>query len=352
MANKAAFLMTDGGAFNGKTVVGLGIPKVAKIWYEVQTHLFTSASDYQNLYDCLQQACADLVGTAGITTADCRQVKNALDAAETGQQPELCAVGEATVCTTGQSPVSLFFDDLESGSDHWTSNAAIGDDLWYRAHEYATSGRYSLWGDDPSTRNDHAVTMLNDISLPAGSNAYLHCRHAYDPEASDASLYDGAVVEYGTDGGCTWRDAGAFFTENSDNGSVSGAYDNPLAGRRAFGGQSYGYVSSRLDLGSLAGQRALSLPRWVGHIGRRPWLVHRRRAYLHLLQRYTQQPGRDQRAGPGHARLGRVLQPRRLRDQRERLASAGLPRRGHPGRNIRLPDLNPVIRGLRRAARR
>ena len=35
--NKAAFLMTDGGTFNGKTVVGLGIDKVAKIYYEAQT---------------------------------------------------------------------------------------------------------------------------------------------------------------------------------------------------------------------------------------------------------------------------------------------------------------------------
>jgi len=281
VANKAAFLMTDGGAFNGKTVVGLGIPKVAKIWYEVQTHLFTSASDYQDLYDCLQQACADLVGTAGITAADCRQVKNALDAVEMGQQPELCAVGEALVCTTGRSPVSLFFDDLESGSDNWTSNAAIGDDLWYRAHEYATSGRYSLWGDDPSTRNDHAVTMLNDISLPAGSNAYLHFRHAYDLEAGDASLYDGAVVEYSTDGGSTWRDAGAFFTENGYNGSVSGAYDNSLAGRRAFGGQSYGYVSSRLDLGSLAGRHVRFRFR-VGSdtsVGGRGWYIDDVRIY-------------------------------------------------------------------------
>ena len=44
--NKAAYLMVDGGTFNGQAIAGLGIPKVAKIYYEVQTHLLTSGSDY------------------------------------------------------------------------------------------------------------------------------------------------------------------------------------------------------------------------------------------------------------------------------------------------------------------
>ena len=54
VANKAAYLMTDGGTFNGKTVTGLGITKAAKIWYKVNVDLLTSAGDYQNLYDALQ----------------------------------------------------------------------------------------------------------------------------------------------------------------------------------------------------------------------------------------------------------------------------------------------------------
>ena len=44
--NKAASLMVDGGTFNGQTITGLGVTKVAQIYYEVQTHLLTSASDY------------------------------------------------------------------------------------------------------------------------------------------------------------------------------------------------------------------------------------------------------------------------------------------------------------------
>jgi bacillolysin len=85
--NKAAYLMTDGDTFNGKSVTGLGIPKVAKIYYEVQTNLLTSASDYNDLYAALQQACTNLTGTSGITSSDCQGVKDAVDATEINLQP-------------------------------------------------------------------------------------------------------------------------------------------------------------------------------------------------------------------------------------------------------------------------
>ena len=72
--NKAAFLITDGGSFNGRTVTGLGAAKTARIYYEVETAMLTSASDYADLGSALPQACTNLVGTAGITAADCTEV--------------------------------------------------------------------------------------------------------------------------------------------------------------------------------------------------------------------------------------------------------------------------------------
>ena len=55
--NKAAYLMTDGDVFNGYTVNGLGLGKVADIYYEAQTNLLTSGSDYADLHTALNQAC-------------------------------------------------------------------------------------------------------------------------------------------------------------------------------------------------------------------------------------------------------------------------------------------------------
>ena len=74
--NKAVYLMTDGGTFNGKTVSPLGIAKVADIYYEVQSNMFVSGSDYADLYDLLYQACLNLVGSEGITPADCETRAN------------------------------------------------------------------------------------------------------------------------------------------------------------------------------------------------------------------------------------------------------------------------------------
>src|SRR5439155_26876159 len=116
--NKAAYLMVDGGTFNSQTITPLGITKVAKIYYEVQTHLLTSGSDYADLYDALYHACNNLVGISGILANDCQQVRNATIAVEMNLQPVLRFNPDAPVCTAGQSPTHIFFDDLESGAGH------------------------------------------------------------------------------------------------------------------------------------------------------------------------------------------------------------------------------------------
>ena len=54
--NKAAYLMVDGDTFNGQTITAMGIPKVADLYYEVQTNHLTSGSNYADLYDALIQA--------------------------------------------------------------------------------------------------------------------------------------------------------------------------------------------------------------------------------------------------------------------------------------------------------
>ena len=82
VGNKAAFLITDGGTFNGQTITGLGITKAAKVFYRVQTSLLTSNADYADLGDALYQACLNLVGTSGITSTDCTNVRKATIATE------------------------------------------------------------------------------------------------------------------------------------------------------------------------------------------------------------------------------------------------------------------------------
>ncbi|MCS7088866.1 MAG: M4 family metallopeptidase [Thermoflexales bacterium] len=259
VGNKAAFLMVDGGSFNGRNVTGIGIDKTAKIFYLVQAHLLTSASDYRDLYNALLTSCSLLIGTSGISSADCQQVRNALDAVEMNQQPSGCPAPRAPLCPPGQLPRYLFFDNLENpASGLWQSGAIQGVNEWYYPQPpdltYATSGTYNFWGYDQAYVGDYYIGMRSSVNLPAGSTPYLHFSHAYDFEASSTSFFDGGVVEYSTNNGATWSDAGSLFTHNGYNGVLSTSSQNPLGGRRAFSRVSNGYISSRLNLSSLAGQ--------------------------------------------------------------------------------------------------
>jgi hypothetical protein len=62
------------------------------------------------------------------------------------------------------------------------------------------------------------------------------------------------VLEYTTNNGSTWNDAGPLITNNGYNGTISNSFGNPLGGRSAFVSESNGYISSRVNLSSLAGQ--------------------------------------------------------------------------------------------------
>ncbi len=58
--NKLAYLLTDGDAFNGRGIFGMGVSRVADLMYEAQTNLLTSGSDYADLYTQLNQAAINL----------------------------------------------------------------------------------------------------------------------------------------------------------------------------------------------------------------------------------------------------------------------------------------------------
>lgn len=269
--NKAAYLLTDGGAFNGVTISGLGGDKVAQIYYEAAANLLLSASDYADLADALQQACTNLIGTRGVTAADCAQVTGVVQATEMSQQPHAVPAPAGPLCNSGL-PGTIFFDDLENPqSGNWSATTITGAQGWYypqNSHNiripngpkldstYPTSGIYNMWGDDPAKRNDSAIGMTFDRTLPP--NAYFRFNHAYGfddfTSSGNQTFYDGGVIEYSTNRGASWKDARDLITDNGYNGAITTDEDNPLKGRAAFVGQSNGYISSRLDLSTLAGQ--------------------------------------------------------------------------------------------------
>ena len=244
--NKAAFLITDGGSFNGQTVTALGLERAARLYYVVETQFLTSASDYADLGTALGQACDDLVGTFTFTAAHCVDVRDAVVATEMltndGSAPE------GPACPIAQSPAYVTLDDLESGTG-WTASALSGPSAWQFDSGYATSGDKMLYGADLAATSDSVMTRNAGILIPAG--AFLRFRHAYGFEDGTffEEYYDGGVIDYSTNNGATWNRLAADYT-----GTLSSAYGNPLGGQEAYGGESNGYVSESVPLTGLAGQ--------------------------------------------------------------------------------------------------
>jgi Zn-dependent metalloprotease len=257
IGNKAAYLIVDGDNFNGKTVTGIGITKTAKIYYEAQTKLLTEGSDYPDLYDSLQQACSNLIGTEGITNNDCQQVKNAVDSVKMNLQPSCASRNEAPICTSG-SPHDLFFDSVEDGGKNWYHASLTGYDAWGILENplFAVSGTKFIYGYNRDDQSDSFIRMKKDVLLPEKS--FLHFKH-YHKFDDSRSHFDGGVVEYSINGGNTWQDAGGLFTHNGYNGTIQSIYTteyykNPLQGSKGFVSDSYGLYSSRLNLNSLTGK--------------------------------------------------------------------------------------------------
>ncbi len=258
VTNRLAALLADGGTFNGRTVAGLGLAKAGRLFYDLDANWLTSASDFRDFHDALQASCAGLVGTAGISVADCNQVEDALLASETGLAEPCGGADDALVCPGGGPPALLYEADFENACAGWSGLVPDSGEEWYcGAWEpygpYATSGVTSLFGLESPAIADYAAGMTSDVPV-AGAGVYASFRHAHLLEqASMTTGYDGGVVEYSTDGGASWSDAGSLFAENGYNGTIDPHYGNPLGSRPAFIAVSRGYYSSRLDLSPLSG---------------------------------------------------------------------------------------------------
>ena len=261
--NKAVYLMVEGsaaepgGQFNGRTITGIGMTKVASIYYDVLTNYLGIASDYLDLYNALNQSCISLIGTNGITYDDCTQVANATEAVEMHLQPVADFNPGADVCPAGSVlGTTLFSDDFESGLTSWTVNITSGTP-WITGLNYTTSGsQFAFAPGSNTTAIDSALELTAPVAIPATGSHYLHFNHFFEFEFFNTDRIDGGVIEYSTDNGATWNDAGSLIDSGrAYNGTLNDLFmANPLYGRQAFTTVSHGYNSTRLDLSGFAGQ--------------------------------------------------------------------------------------------------
>jgi len=81
--NKLAYLMAEGGSFNGCTISGLGREKEERIIYMTLTKYLTSSSNFASLYQGIKSSCTELFGE---TSSECQNVDNAAKAVEIDQE--------------------------------------------------------------------------------------------------------------------------------------------------------------------------------------------------------------------------------------------------------------------------
>jgi Zn-dependent metalloprotease len=268
VGNKTAYLISQGGTFNGQTITGIdgadaALTKTARLYVDVIERL-SSGADYADLGSQLDQSCQDLLAAAvpGFTAADCTAVHKATVATELATAPTQAAppTDAPTTCPAGttkrvlldseSSPASKFAPfstgwSRESAAG--TSNATSGTDSWFALDP---------GGSSPSSASiqTNPLRSSSSIALPAGQQSFLSFANWYVLDYDANGYYDGGTVEVGVDGGVPmFGSTNGKPWVNGPNHVLASGSGNTAAGQPAFTGDSRGWSVSRLDLSTFAG---------------------------------------------------------------------------------------------------
>jgi bacillolysin len=278
--NHAYALMVDGGSYNGQTIAGIGLTKAAKIEYRALTTYLTSGSGFLDAFNALNQACTDLIGTAGITASDCTQVNKALVAVQMNNATPPCpgTVAAPVLCPNGPgyAPTFWFQDGFEQNTGSWAPTA-MGGGVWLPSDTgLAKTGTHMASGSDPAATSDAKLAMTFAVLIPNGGRAYFDTAYEFENDGVNGTFYDGGKIEYSTNAGATWFDAGSLIDGGRGySGTISPTDGSIIAGQQAFVGSTYGYTGTRLNLASLAGQSVRFRFRVVSdaNVGSLGWVV-------------------------------------------------------------------------------
>jgi hypothetical protein len=141
----------------------------------------------------------------------------------------------------------------------WLATNALGPPpLWVTSDSGvpmppADTAPNAVFVDDPGVVSDKRVDSFQ-FDLFETADTMLTFRHNFDLEASsvDPNLgYDGAVLEASTDGGNTFQDiieVGGSFVTGGYNRTISSDRGSPIAGRKAWSGNSQGFMTTVVRL--------------------------------------------------------------------------------------------------------
>ncbi|MGO4893714.1 M4 family metallopeptidase [Flavobacterium sp. W21_SRS_FM6] len=285
--NHAYALMVDGGSYNGYSGSGLGLTKSAHIHWAAQ-NILTSSSNFADHADALETACNVLVGTdlsdllngqpTGeiISTANCQEVVEIIDAVELRTPPAQCgfepilATNAPALCDNLGTVQTFFSEDFESNSlpigwsvsQHDVANAGTFDSPgWEIVSDLPTGnlGNYAAFGPDLVVGNcaddtEAGAIALDSpvIALPLNEVPHAAFTHWVATEAG----WDGGNLKISVNGGPFTVVPSEAYSFNAYNGALNPS-DNPLGGEEAFTGTNEGGLTgswgqSQVDLYGLA----------------------------------------------------------------------------------------------------
>ena len=265
--------MVDGGTFNGRSISGIGPVKTGRIWYQAETTLLGPGTDYLDLSRSLQQACTNLIGSAGIGAAECESVRRAVEATEMDAAAATDGVHLVAPVCPADAPLrtDLFVDDFEAGLTRWNTSAGGAARSFETFEGSSQSGTTSMFVDDPAGAGVAQARMAGGVPIPAGVRTYLRFDHSFHFDYSEGPrrFWDGGLVGISTTGPTGgYADVGTALPADAAVNGYNGVLvaDDPNTqviesrnqyhGRPAFGGVTQTYQSTRYELTSLAGKLA------------------------------------------------------------------------------------------------
>jgi Zn-dependent metalloprotease len=271
VANHTFAIMTDGKTFNGQTVTAIGPIKAGAVWYRALTTYLTPSSDYNDAYNAINLAAADLIGTTpqdpitGLTSGSVFTASDALQVDKAMIATEMNTDGScgSTVDILNPTPpsecdpqTSVFADDFESGAPGWTvslSGSPTTPYNWVLSSSMPGATGTGWFCDNladgcPGGAEESAVHRLTSpvINLPSViGDPTIKFRHVIASESG----YDGGNVKLSINGGPWTLVPNSAFTYNGYNTSLNGGSNtNPLAGEEAWSGAGGSWGTSLIDL--------------------------------------------------------------------------------------------------------
>ena len=211
--NHTAYLMADGGTYNGRTITGIGRDQTERIWYRALTVYFTRGTSFSEARNALNSACADLYGSGSST---CASVDQATLATEMDQP--VCGVEPAEpddyeeddsyqraneIAADGTLQTHNFHDtgdndwvwfSARSGCDYSIETSNLGSRSDTYVYLYAPDGQTQIESNDDG--GDGLASRI-DWTAPAAGTYYVRIRN-YDSSVQGAGTnYDLGVTQMG-----------------------------------------------------------------------------------------------------------------------------------------------------------